>query len=153
VRVAAALTCGPRGAQLTAAELYPFVQVLIEGLADKEPSSSSGVCIMLNGQCRVRLIALAQGPDQARGRRRRGTAGVLRLRGAELSLQVPEIVQSLHTAMKTITNEQTLNGTLHSLRTLTAHHLVTVADHLLTFPLPHDEYGVVARRRAARPPY
>ena len=35
--------------QLTANELYPFVQVLIEGLADKENSSSSGVCIMLNG--------------------------------------------------------------------------------------------------------
>jgi len=71
---------------------------------------------------------------------------VLRLRGAELSLQVPEIVMLLHSAMKSITNEQTLNGTLHSLRTLTAHHLVLVADQILTMPLPHDEYARPHRR-------
>lgn len=77
---------------------------------------------------------------------------MLRLRGAELSLQVPEIVMLLHTAMKSITNEQTLNGTLHSLRTLTAHHLVLVADQILTMPLPHDEYARPrGRHRPASP--
>ena len=85
-------------------------------------------------------------------RLRRCTAGVLRLRGAELSLQVPEIVQSLHTAMKGITNEQTLNGTLHSLRTLTAHHLVLVADQILTFQLPHDECVAYMSLLNASPP-
>ena len=40
---------GAPARQLTATELYPFVQTLVEGLLDKEPSSSSGVCIMLNG--------------------------------------------------------------------------------------------------------
>lgn len=94
------------------AELFPFVEALIAGLNDPEPASASGTCIIMNG--------------------------ILRIRGAELSAHVPAIVKGVHSAMKTIKNDQTLNGTLHSLRTLTAHHLLLVADEILAMDLPHD---------------
>lgn len=63
--------------------------------------------------------------------------------------QVSEIVLGIHSALKGITNEQTQNGALHSLRTLTGHHLILVADEFLRFPLPHDEQAVKALKTLA----
>ena len=63
----------------------------------------------------------------------------MRLRGGELSAQVGKIVALIYTAMKGIKNEQTMNGTLHSFKTLATHHLSLVATELLNFDLPHDE--------------
>lgn len=109
--------------ELTNAELFPFVQVLLQGLSDKEVTSASGTCIVLNG--------------------------ILRQRGGELSAQVPEIVSGIHTALKGISNEQTLNGALHSLRTLTGHHLVLVADQFLQMSVPIDQQAVKALKTLA----
>eukprot|EP00999_Lentomonas_sp_LEN2_P003055 NODE_90_length_2355_cov_91.093357_g69_i0.p1 GENE.NODE_90_length_2355_cov_91.093357_g69_i0~~NODE_90_length_2355_cov_91.093357_g69_i0.p1 ORF type:complete len:766 (-),score=168.20 NODE_90_length_2355_cov_91.093357_g69_i0:57-2057(-) len=97
-------------------ELFPFVEVLITGLNDVEPTSASGTCIVLNG--------------------------VLRNRGAELTEHVPAIITHMQDAMKTISNEQTLNGALHSIRTLTNHHMLLMADELLKFDIPHDPHVV-----------
>lgn len=65
----------------------------------------------------------------------------MRLRGGELGSHVGKIVALIHEAMKGIKNEQTMNGTLHSFKTLATHHLALVATEILSFELPHDEFG------------
>lgn len=100
--------------EISEEELYPFVEIILKGLSDGEASSASGTCIVLNG--------------------------LMRLRGGELANQVSKIVALIYAAMKGIKNEQTMNGTLHSFKTLATHHLSLVATELLTFDVPHDEY-------------
>jgi len=100
--------------EISEEELYPFVEIILKGLSDGEANSASGTCIVLNG--------------------------LMRLRGGELGAQVSKIVALIHAAMKGIKNEQTMNGTLHSFKTLATHHLSLVATELLTFDVPHDEY-------------
>jgi hypothetical protein len=98
---------------ISEAELYPFVEIILSGLSDGEATSASGTCIVLNG--------------------------LMRLRGGELGAHVSKIVALIYTAMKGIKNEQTMNGTLHSFKTLATHHLALVATEILNFELPHDE--------------
>jgi len=107
-------------------ELYPFVEVLLKGLSDGQATSASGTCIVLNG--------------------------IMRLRGGELSQQVSKIVALIHSAMKGIQNEQTMNGTLHSFRTLATHHLALVATEILNFGVPHDEFVKKSIHHLAKDP-
>eukprot|EP00732_Lithocolla_globosa_P000613 Lithocolla_globosa_v1_NODE_214_length_5084_cov_10.333665.p1 type:complete len:1658 gc:universal NODE_214_length_5084_cov_10.333665:50-5023(+) len=111
---------------ISAFELFPFIEQLLLGLSDSQPGAACGNCIVLNG--------------------------MLRLRGVELELQVPIIMMGFHTAMQGISNEQTLNGTQHALRTLSNHHLGLVGDQLLTFDLPHDAKVVKSIHTLAKDP-
>mmetsp|Transcript_7944 Transcript_7944/g.33416 ORF Transcript_7944/g.33416 Transcript_7944/m.33416 type:complete len:974 (+) Transcript_7944:72-2993(+) len=98
---------------LPAAELTPFLVHSIKGLNDPHPSSSSGTCVMLNG--------------------------MIKIRGEMVTEEVPNLVDGMLKAMESITDEKTMNGTLHSLRTLAAHHLLSVVEELLLSPTPHSQ--------------
>jgi hypothetical protein len=56
---------------------------------------------------------------------------------------LPKLVQGLLTAMEGISNEQTMNGTLHAVRSLATHHNLPVVNQLLEASLPHSTYGKV----------
>lgn len=83
----------------------------MEGLQDSQLSSSSGTCVMLNG--------------------------LVKARGEELAEKVPELVAGLLKAMDSIKEEKTMNGTLHTLRSLATHHCLGVLEQLLVTPLAH----------------
>jgi len=96
-------------ALLAPEELSPFLLSCIEGLRDSVTTSSSGTCVILNG--------------------------ILKARGEELGEQVSQLVQGLVSAMDHISDEKTMNGSLHSLRSLAHHHLLGVLETLLSTPL------------------
>jgi hypothetical protein len=58
--------------------------------------------------------------------------------------QVKQLTDGLLAAMEHITDPQTLNGTLHAVRTLASHHLLPVVNQLLDRPLPHSTHTVRA---------
>ena len=62
----------------------------LTGLNDPQLSSTSGTCVVFNG--------------------------LVKARGAELAPKVPELVAGLLAALANISNDQTLNGTLHAMR-------------------------------------
>jgi hypothetical protein len=102
--------------KLPADQLSPFIYRLLDGLVDVENHSSSGACVVLNSFCR--------------------------LRGGELTDEVPNLVKETITQLDRITSTQTHTGTLRSLRTLTHHHLNLVVTTLLDFPLPLNKHVV-----------
>lgn len=83
----------------------------MKGLNDSQLSSTSGTCVVLNG--------------------------LIKARGSELLPKVSQIVGGLLTALEGITQDQTMNGTLHALRSLATHHEIPVVDELLKAPVPH----------------
>eukprot|EP01104_Vermistella_antarctica_P007673 TRINITY_DN1880_c0_g3_i1.p1 TRINITY_DN1880_c0_g3~~TRINITY_DN1880_c0_g3_i1.p1 ORF type:complete len:1673 (+),score=516.54 TRINITY_DN1880_c0_g3_i1:168-5186(+) len=95
-------------------ELPKMILSLLHGLVDPEVSASSGTCVVLNG--------------------------LVRLRGEELLPKVPELLQGILTTMESIKEEKTMNGTLHSLRSLATHHLVPVLGVLLAESIPQSEH-------------
>lgn len=93
-------------------ELANLLNGCIRGLNDSQTSSTAGVCVVING--------------------------VIKLRGAELKGYIPEFVGGFCKAMPTIKHEQTMNGTLHAIRSLAVHHLIPVTNELLLAPQPHS---------------
>ena len=85
-------------------------------MTDPQSSSTSGTCVVLNG--------------------------LIKARGKELLPKIPELVEGIVNALATISNEQTRNGTLHSLKSLAVHHQQRVVDKLLTFPVPHAQHVI-----------
>jgi len=92
-------------------ELPSFLINCFNGLTDPQASSSSGTCVMINT--------------------------TIKIRGEVLKDQVESLVSGMLRAMETTKVEKTVNGTLHSLRTLATHHLLPVVDELLKSPVPH----------------
>ena len=111
---------------LPKSELPSFLVHAFKGLLDPNPSSSSGTCVMING--------------------------TIKIRGEELANQVESLVGGLLKAMETIKDEKTMNGTLHSLRTLAAHHLLPVIEQLLLSPVPHSANVVRSLQVIAKDP-
>jgi len=99
-------------------ELAALMTGLVRGLTDSQASSARGTCVLLYG--------------------------LVSQRGKELTSDVQKLVQEMCTQMGGITNESTLNGTLHALRQLAATHLTIVMDQLLAMPLPHPAYLIKA---------
>ncbi|KNC53573.1 uncharacterized protein AMSG_01283 [Thecamonas trahens ATCC 50062] len=97
-------------------ELPDLLMALMDGLVDPEESSANGTCVVLNG--------------------------LMRSRGRELEEHIGQLIHAMLFAMENITTEQTMNGTLHALRTLGTHHLTGVVDELLTTPLPQTTHVI-----------
>ncbi|KAL5467301.1 hypothetical protein EMCRGX_G031509 [Ephydatia muelleri] len=92
--------------------LWPLVTVLLEGLLDKQPHSSSGACVVLNN--------------------------IIKLRGPALSDKIPDLINGIYEKLKSITNPQTKTGTLRCMRAITSQFLSASMTHLLDIPLPWD---------------
>lgn len=93
-------------------ELSNLLNGCIRGLNDTQTSSTAGVCVVING--------------------------VIKLRGADLKPHVSDLVRGFYSAMPAIKHEQTMNGTLHAVRSLATHHLIPVVNELLLAPQPHS---------------
>lgn len=93
-------------------ELSNLLNGCIRGLNDTQTSSTAGVCVVING--------------------------VIKLRGADLKAHVSDLVRGFYSAMPAIKHEQTMNGTLHAVRSLATHHLIPVVNELLLAPQPHS---------------
>jgi len=105
-------------------ELPELLLASLKGLNDPQLTSTSGTCVVLNG--------------------------LIKARGKELLLKVPQIVGGLLTAMEGISNEQTMNGTLHALRSLATHHEIPVVNRLIEMPVPHTPNVVKAFQAIAK---
>jgi hypothetical protein len=97
---------------MTTDELFPLTEMLVDGLVDRHETSSSGACVVLN--C------------------------VLRTRGNELSQHASKLVHQMMLSLKSIASEQTLNGVLHCIRSITAHNFMDVCGELLNLTIPYD---------------
>lgn len=114
------------GKLLPSDELSSFLVHCFDGLVDPNPSSSSGTCVMINT--------------------------ILKLRGEELANEVQSLVGGMLKAMEQTKVEKTLNGTLHSLRTLAIHHLLPVVEELLKSPIPHSQFVVKSLQAISKDP-
>jgi len=90
--------------------LLDLLMSSLKGLNDLQPSSANGACVILNG--------------------------LIKTRGKELLPKIPQIISGLLSSMETVSNEQTLNGTLHAIRSLAIHHQLPVIDRLLQTAVP-----------------
>eukprot|EP01101_Sappina_pedata_P011357 TRINITY_DN7637_c0_g1_i1.p1 TRINITY_DN7637_c0_g1~~TRINITY_DN7637_c0_g1_i1.p1 ORF type:complete len:1380 (-),score=647.08 TRINITY_DN7637_c0_g1_i1:49-4188(-) len=95
------------------AHLKPMIMSALRGLIDLDTSSSASTCVFLNG--------------------------IMKSRGKVLLGEIPVIVEGILGQLAQITDDKTMNGTLHSLRNLATWHLLPVLDHLLDTPVPHFE--------------
>jgi len=111
---------------LPADEISSFLVHCFDGLTDPFPSSSSGTCVMLNT--------------------------TIKMRGEELAGEVESLVGGMLKAMEATKVEKTMNGTLHSLRTLAIHHLLPVVEELLKSPIPHTQNVVKSLQVIAKDP-
>lgn len=93
-------------------ELHSFLINLFTSLSDPEQPSASGSCIVLNG--------------------------ILKIRGKKEETQVKSLVEGFIRAMDGIKFDHTMNGTLHSFKTLAIHFPIPVLDQLLESPIPHS---------------
>ena len=97
-------------------ELTQVLMHLLTALTDADPSASSGTCIVLNA--------------------------IIKLRGDQFLPQVGELIAGMLLAMEKVNHEKTINGTLHSIRTLATHHPIPVIDQLLASSMPFNKYVV-----------
>ncbi len=58
---------------------------------------------------------------------------------SDFSFQVDKLVDQLHEKLGQITCAQTRTGSLRCVRTLASHHLLSVLNTLLGYPLPLDQ--------------
>lgn len=70
--------------------------------------------------------------------------GLIKSRGDELQPYIASLIGGFLQAMEGITNDATMNGTLHALKNLALHHPLPVFDNLLTAPLPHSPQVIKA---------
>eukprot|EP01117_Protostelium_nocturnum_P011732 TRINITY_DN4276_c0_g1_i1.p1 TRINITY_DN4276_c0_g1~~TRINITY_DN4276_c0_g1_i1.p1 ORF type:complete len:1650 (+),score=410.28 TRINITY_DN4276_c0_g1_i1:183-5132(+) len=101
---------------VTPEELPDLLISLLKGLNDPQVTSTSGACVMLNG--------------------------LVKARGAELLPKVPQIITGITKAMETIVTDQTMNGTLHAVRSFAQHHELPIVSELLKSPIPHQNHVV-----------
>lgn len=95
-------------------ELPNVINSAIHGLLDSQVTGARGTCVIL--------------------------FGLVSERGADLEGHVTKLVTKLIKKMKHIKNEQTLNGSLHALRTIAKIHLAPTIDSLLLLPIPHEPH-------------
>lgn len=105
-------------------ELPSLLLNCLKGLTDSQLASTSGTCVVLNG--------------------------LIKARGKELKTKVPQIISGLLSSMTGIVNEQTMNGTLHAVRSLASHHGLLVIDQLLQAPIPHSTFVVKSLQAVAK---
>ena len=95
---------------------------------------------MRNGFC---LKRLSEFPVCLHPEKLSELGGLSQLSVDELSglylFQVERLVDVLHDQLAQITCQQTRTGSLRCVRTLASHHLVSVLNRLLSYPLPLDE--------------
>jgi len=111
---------------LPSEEISSFLVHCFDGLVDPHASSSSGTCVMINT--------------------------TIKMRGEELGNEVQSLVGGMLKAMEATKVEKTLNGTLHSLRTLAIHHLLPVVEELLKSPIPHSPNVVKSLQAISKDP-
>ena len=99
-------------------ELCKLLLGLLGGLTDVDGAASSGTCIVLNS--------------------------IIKLRGDQFLSQVAELVSGMLAALSKVTHEKTVNGTLHSIRTLSRHHPLPVINALIESPLPHSPHVITS---------
>ena len=99
-------------------ELSKLLLGLLEGLTDADIAASSGTCIVLNT--------------------------VIKLRGDQFLSHVGPLVSGMIDAMSKVTHDKTINGTLHSIRTLSRHHPLPVINALIESPLPHSKHVITS---------
>ena len=103
---------------LSEEELCKLLMGLLAGLTDADGPASSGTCIVLNS--------------------------IIKLRGDQFLPQVGALVSGMVAAMSKVTHEKTINGTLHSIRTLSRHHPLPVINALIETPLPHSPHVITS---------
>lgn len=108
----------------TKEELPELLLSSLKGLNDSQLSSTSGTCVVLNG--------------------------LIKARGVELLPKVSQIVAGLLSALEGINHDQTMNGTLHALRSLASHHEIPVVNELLKAPVPHSNFVCKALQAIAK---
>eukprot|EP01127_Copromyxa_protea_P018695 TRINITY_DN5940_c0_g1_i1.p1 TRINITY_DN5940_c0_g1~~TRINITY_DN5940_c0_g1_i1.p1 ORF type:complete len:1700 (-),score=516.03 TRINITY_DN5940_c0_g1_i1:86-4894(-) len=96
------------------AELPHLISSAIQGLVDSQVTGARGTCVIL--------------------------FGLVSERGADLEGHVTALVTKLIKKMKRVKNEQTMNGSLHALRTIAKIHLAPTIDSLLLLPIPHEPH-------------
>jgi hypothetical protein len=106
------------------ANMLALLMGCLRGLGDPEASSTSGTCVVLNS--------------------------CISARGTELLPQVKVLTNGLLAAMNGLSDVQSLNGTLHAVRTLASHHLLQVMNTLLDRPLPYTQHAVKALQVLAK---
>jgi hypothetical protein len=99
--------------KISDSHLWFLVTYLLEGLVDSQAHSSSGACVVLNN--------------------------IVKLRGATLSEQIPDLIDGLYLKLVGINTPQTRTGTLRCMRTICNQYLVPTISHLLNKPLPWDD--------------
>ncbi len=107
-------------------ELCHLLMHLLSGLTDADSSASSGTCIVLNS--------------------------IIKIRGDQFLSQVSDLITGMLNAMEKVTHEKTINGTLHSIRTLARHHPLPVIDALVNMPLPHSSHVVTSIQAISKDP-
>ena len=98
----------------------------LTGLNDTQLPSTSGTCVFING--------------------------LIKVRGQELLSSLSDLVQNILKSMETITNEQTMNGTLHAIRSLAAYHHIPLIDLLLNSTIPHTTFVVKSLQSIVKDP-
>eukprot|EP01126_Amoeba_proteus_P067356 TRINITY_DN9930_c0_g1_i5.p1 TRINITY_DN9930_c0_g1~~TRINITY_DN9930_c0_g1_i5.p1 ORF type:complete len:1273 (-),score=291.41 TRINITY_DN9930_c0_g1_i5:204-4022(-) len=95
-------------------EFPTLINTAIDGLLDTQVTGARGNCVIL--------------------------FGLVSERGSDLGDSTTRTVTKLIQKMKDIKNEQTMNGTLHALRTIAKIHLDAAIDSLVEQPVPHEEH-------------
>ncbi|KAK6982200.1 maestro heat-like repeat-containing protein family member 1 [Biomphalaria glabrata] len=106
--------------------LIPFIETLQQGLLDLQSHSSSGACVVLNG--------------------------IMKIRGGDIRPKVEIFLENLYEKLCQIQCPQTKTGTLRTIRTMAAHHLLPTVTSLLTYPLPYDDNVVEIWKILAQDP-
>eukprot|EP01125_Pyxidicula_operculata_P007550 TRINITY_DN2562_c0_g2_i2.p1 TRINITY_DN2562_c0_g2~~TRINITY_DN2562_c0_g2_i2.p1 ORF type:complete len:1126 (-),score=250.20 TRINITY_DN2562_c0_g2_i2:7-3384(-) len=99
---------------LSANEIPKLVISSLPGLVDSQIAGARGTCVIIYG--------------------------IISTRGSDLSGQVIPIVRGLIEKMQYIANDQTLNGTLHALKSICKIHLQDTMDAILSLEIPHKTH-------------
>ncbi len=126
-------------------EIATLLVSTLRGLTDPEVQAASGTCVLLNGVLRIRGAELApRVKDLVAGFMQRYVICACEWVVLHCRSYLRPIVNAVSTffifSMSEIKSDMTMNGTLHSLRSLAHHHLPAVLDELLTAPIPHPPY-------------
>jgi len=118
-------TLAPLLAKLvTTLELPHLINNSLAGLSDSQLAGARGTCVILYG--------------------------IISARGVDLKGHVVPIVKGLIDKMIGITNEQTLNGTLHALKSIASVYLSDTMDAILSQEIPHKPHVTKVLQLLAR---
>eukprot|EP01125_Pyxidicula_operculata_P019218 TRINITY_DN694_c5_g1_i1.p1 TRINITY_DN694_c5_g1~~TRINITY_DN694_c5_g1_i1.p1 ORF type:complete len:1709 (+),score=479.86 TRINITY_DN694_c5_g1_i1:28-5154(+) len=107
-------------------DLPSLILETIPGLVDAQLTSARGACVVIYG--------------------------IVSVRGEDLKGHVIPIVKDLIDKIQYIVNEQTVNGTLHALKSIAKVHLVDSMQSILSQELPHKPHVIKVVQLIARDP-